>query len=349
MPDIAQRVSRVSDILTEYNDKLFIAYSGGKDSSAVVKIICEALQSAKAPDLDIELVYCDTGVENPIVDRFVHSCIKGMNDEFASKKLPIKCTVLVPEVHQSYLVRVIGRGYPPPTNSFRWCTKDTRIRPVKKFIDSIQGQRTIAVGTRMGESQQRDRSLAKSFDFDQEIPLFQKQRDGFSEATLFTPIIDFDVDDVWETLVELDSPTSIPVHDLAKLYKDGGGECPTMRDFKDKPCSRARFGCWTCTVVRKDKSAIKMIEQGHLELEPYLGFRDWLIEIRNLPEYRCKKRRNGRDGPGPFNLYARKVILERLRQLELTVGSSLLSSLQAETIEALWAKDRADPDYALIE
>lgn len=315
----------------------------------MVKIICAALERTEAPNLNIEIIYCDTGVENPIVDRFVHSCISGMNEEFKTWGLPIKCTVLSPDAHQSYLVRVIGRGYPPPTNSFRWCTKDTRIRPVKKFISAIEGQRTIAVGTRMGESQQRDRSLAKSFDFDSDIPFFQKQRDGFAEATLFTPIIDFGVDDVWEALSELKSPVSIPVHDLAKLYKDGGGECPTMRDFTDKPCSKARFGCWTCTVVRKDKSALKMIEQGHKELEPYLEFRDWLIEIRNLPEYRCRKRRNGRDGPGPLNLHARQVVLDRLRQLETVVGSRLLSEQQVEIIEELWAKDRADPAYALIE
>src|SRR5262249_23609797 len=157
----------------------------------------------------------------------------------------------------------------------------------------------IAVGTRIGESVQRDRSLKKSIDFASSDKFYQRQREGFSGAMLFTPIIDFDVADVWETLVTLESPKSICAATLAQLYKDGSGECPTIRDFKDKPCSKARFGCWTCTVVRRDRSAERMILQGYRELVPFFKFREWLLEIRNDASYRCGFRRNGAPGPGP--------------------------------------------------
>lgn len=346
---IEERIIIISKLLEKLDGKIFIAYSGGKDSTAVLKLLFESYLRTKSSNAEFEIIYCDTGVENPVIDRYVHNCLSALEQEFKHGNWPFSCKILHPETKQTYLVRVIGRGYPPPTNSFRWCTKDTRIRPVKHFIQSQGRDPIIAVGTRYGESTQRDRTLRKSEEDASNSSFFQKQRDGYNEAVLFTPIIDFDVDDVWEALITLEKPIAIPTGTLVKLYKDGGAECPAIRDFKDKPCSKARFGCWTCTVVRKDKSAQNMIAEGYVELIPFLEFRDWLVEIRNKPEYRCKYRRNGREGLGPFNLYARQVIFDRLKKLENEVGYAILSQKQEDAIKMLWQKDLESDAYAKLE
>ena len=346
---IEDRLAYIQNQFSAFPSTVYIGFSGGKDSSAVVKLLYTALQKNKVSSCKFVVVCCDTGVENPIIDRFVKTTLLLIKREAREDGLRFDCEIIKPKIDQSFFVRIIGRGYPPPTNNFRWCTKDIRIRPFQSFLKELNQERLIAVGTRVGESHQRDRSLRKSIDFDSDEKFYQRQREGFPGAILFTPIIDFNVEDVWETLVQLESPKSINIAELVRFYKDGSGECPTIRDFKDKPCSKARFGCWTCTVVRRDRSAERMILQGYNELEPYFRFRQWLLDIRNNPEYRCRYRRNGQLGPGPFNLRARMMILEKVNLLEIEIGCPVLSSHQRTRINELWERDSESADYTMLE
>lgn len=349
MTSLRKRVEFVAEEMESFPRVVHVGFSGGKDSSAVVKILLSALRLLKGKGPRVEIIYCDTGVENPIIDRFVKGTLRKLDKECRATKVRAATKVIRPQTTQSFFVRIIGRGYPPPTNSFRWCTTDIRIRPFQHFLRSQTDRTLIAVGTRMGESAQRDRSMKKASASSTGLEFYQRQRDGFPGATLFTPIIDFSVEDVWSSLVDLEFPKAIDVGKLAKLYKDGGGECPAIRDFKDKPCSRARFGCWTCTVVRRDRSSENMISQGHDELRPLLAFREWLTSIRNVSEYRCRLRRSGKDGPGPFTLKARSMLLARITSLEAEIGKVLLSSDQRAEIERLWKLDLESESYSPIE
>ena len=348
MSVVDERVAYVAVEMRRFPDKVHIGFSGGKDSSAVVKILLNAQLQLKGRKPKIEIIYCDTEVENQIIDRYVKTTLRRLDAEFRTLKINAATKIIRPLTKQSFFVRLIGRGYPPPTNSFRWCTTDIRIRPFQSFLRH-QKQVLIAVGTRMGESQQRDRSLKKSSISREGYEFYQRQREGFSAATLFAPIIDFSVEDVWDSLLELELPAALNAGTLAQLYKDGGGECPAIRDFEDKPCSRARFGCWTCTVVRRDRSTENMIAQGYDELRPYFAFREWLTQMRNEPANRCRLRRSGAEGPGPLTLEARALVLKRTRVLEGLTGRRILSKAQESEIERLWELDRRDPSYSSIE
>jgi DNA sulfur modification protein DndC len=240
---------------------------------------------------------------------------------------------------------VIGRGYPPPTQFFRWCTKDLRIRPVQKFISNVGGNALVILGTRRGESAQRDRVLGNPVDG----PFIQKQTEGMICTSVYSPIVDFNLVDVWSALTELPFPKSIDAGALAAIYRDGGGECPIIRETNDKPCASARFGCWTCTVVRRDKSAENLIEAGYNHVQPYHAFRRWLTEIRNCPEMRCVRRRNGTDGMGPFTLEGRKTILDRVKVLEASVNSQIIDAGEEAEIERLWRADLASSVYRSID
>ncbi len=89
------------------------------------------------------------------------------------------------------------------------------------------------------------------------------------------------------------------------------------------------------------------VEAGFGEFEPLLDFRDWLVAIRNDPNRRLARRRDGRflvaaNGthvPGPFNLTTRAEILERLLQLQEVVGRQLIDRAELERIRSLWAED----------
>ena len=101
-----------------------------------------------------------------------------------------------------------------------------------------------------------------------------------------------------------------------------------------------RMGCWICTVVRKDRSAEDLIRRGHLQLEPYLQFRDWLSHFRDNPRYRRKRRRNGHDGPGPITIQGRRIILSKLLRLQKKVKTKLITDSDLALIYSEWKRDR---------
>lgn len=85
---------------------------------------------------------------------------------------------------------------------------------------------------------------------------------------------------------------------LIELYSGAdSGECPfagySSKEDQQQSCGQSRFGCWICTVVQEDKSLNGFIRSGHRELIPLAEFRKWLMSIRDVPEYREKKRRDG--------------------------------------------------------
>jgi len=312
-----------------------IAFSGGKDSTAALKIILAAYRKSGLASLNLTVIYCDTGVENPVLDVYVKSLFRALETEFARCGERFNTRILQAPVQDRFFVRIVGRGYPPPTNSFRWCTPSLRIRPVSRFIESQDPQNTVVVlGLRRSESEQRDRSMKKSRD-----GVWQKQREGNRDYDLFLPILDLTVSDVWDAVFWLSAPTSIRPQRLEQLYRDASGECPVIKAPSAPPCASGRFGCWTCTVVRRDKSASKLIEAGYVELKPYLEFRNWLSEIRNDPDMRWPQRRSGSPGMGPFTIEARKAILRRIDKLEDVTRSEILNATERGVIAGLWRLD----------
>lgn len=102
----------------------------------------------------------------------------------------------------------------------------------------------------------------------------------------------------------------------------------------------ARFGCWTCTVVKKDRSlgALADGEDGE-RLEPMIAFRDRLREVSDDPRYRATRRRNGQPGNGPLTLEARRMLFDELLAVQEEVGQQLISDREIELIRDTWARD----------
>lgn len=310
-----------------------IAFSGGKDSTAILRIMLAAAKRLTSNCPKMYLIYCDTRVENPLIDKYVKNLLLDLRVEFDNASTPVEVIVLSAPVADSFFVKVIGRGYPTPTNSFRWCTKGLRIKPVERFLDQMSAQDPVVVlGLRRDESEQRRRTLASS-------EKWGKQKEGKLKHDIYMPILDFSVSDVWDAIFVLPKPASVEPKLIESIYWDASGECPIIREPNSTPCASGRFGCWTCTVVRKDRSAIKLIEAGHEELAPFLEFRNWIASFRSDLDKRWPERRNGRASPGPFTISARKEILERVRALEVATDSQIITADEASEIERLWTLD----------
>ena len=167
-------------------------------------------------------------------------------------------------------------------------------------------------------------------------------------------------------LMQLKPPWGGSHRDHVTLYRNaGGGDCPLVLSKEDAPScgtTSPRFGCWTCTVIKKDRSLRGLIDSGHEDeekLEAFVDFREWLITLRENDANRMTVRRdgkiklrtNGKIVMGPFRFEAREEILERLRKLEGEVGERLISPSEIEMIKDIWRVDRIREDgrLALIE
>lgn len=331
-----------------------IGFSGGKDSTLVAHAVLEALLAITPASRtrEVHIVSNDTLVESPLVIAHMNMVQTQIKDAAQNLGLPVTVITTHPDMEKSFWSLLIGKGYPSPNQSMRWCTDRLKIQPTSSYIlnnVSKHGAAIVVLGVRKDESNSRRNSIDK----------FQNLEDSnltphaaLPGAFIYRPIVDLALDDVWEILGEYPPPWGGTHKNLIQLYRDaGGGECPVVLSQEEAPgcgTSSSRFGCWTCTVVEKDKSLQGFIDVGNHHFKALVDFRDWLKEIRNKPEYRQVERRNGRMQfdlltgkhiPGPFTIQARKIIFDRLREAEKQFGDKLISKEEIDIIEATWAEE----------
>jgi DNA sulfur modification protein DndC len=108
-----------------------IGYSGGKDSSAILQLIWDAIAGlpAEKRKKTVHVITTDTLVENPIVAGWVRQSIEQMKIAALEQNMPFEPRLLYPEVKETFWVGLIGKGYPAPRGKFRWCTERLKINP----------------------------------------------------------------------------------------------------------------------------------------------------------------------------------------------------------------------------
>ncbi len=80
------------------------------------------------------------------------------------QEMPVQPHKLTPEVASSFWVNLIGRGYPAPSQKFRWCTERLKIKPSNAFIRGVvqkYGEAILVLGTRKAESQRRAANIER--------------------------------------------------------------------------------------------------------------------------------------------------------------------------------------------
>ena len=329
-----------------------VAFSGGKDSTLVAHLVFDILLELPPPlrQRQVFFVSNDTLVESPLVVKHMRDTLDGIVKAAEIFKLPVRGQVTIPKLTETFWTLLIGKGYPSPNRNMRWCTDRLKIQPTSQFIldaAAENGAAIIVLGVRKDESSTRKASIESH----QNIAGSNLTPHGsLPNAFVYRPIVDLSTDEVWEFLAS-HNPQWGGTHDgLIKLYREAaGGECPIVLSQEEAPgcgTNSSRFGCWTCTVVNKDKSLQGFVDVGKTEFQPLLEFRDWLVEIRNLPEYRQVERRNGtvtvkggKHIPGPFTVEARQMILKRLLKVQTQFESELISQAEIDLIKQIWAED----------
>lgn len=112
-----------------------IAYSGGKDSSATVSFVVWAIRNKLVPAPEkLYVLYADTRQElTPLwatADRFLTEL----------RTQGVDARRVVPSLDNRFYVYMLGRGVPPPSNTFRWCTERLKIKPMEDELEQVFNQ-----------------------------------------------------------------------------------------------------------------------------------------------------------------------------------------------------------------
>lgn len=363
--------TRIKTLFLEDSVPWVVGYSGGKDSTATLQLVWNALRDMPEDARVLKKVYVistDTLVESPIVARWVKVSLQRMAEEAKAQSLPIEVHQLTPRLTDTFWVNLIGKGYAAPRNLFRWCTSRLKIDPSNTFIQEVvaaYGEAILVLGTRKAESAKRAQTMEK---YEQ-----KRVRDALSptgsllNTLVFTPIENWSDDEVWTYLLQVRNPWGHPNTDLLTMYKGAttDGECPLVLDLGTPSCGNSRFGCWVCTLVDQDKSMAAMIQNDFEKawLTPLLELRNELGDFEKDRERRDFRRMHGqllihndRLVPGPYTKEWREYWLRRLLEVEKEIQATapdefrsiqLITQEELDEIRRIWVEDKHEFDDAL--
>jgi DNA sulfur modification protein DndC len=322
-----------------------VGFSGGKDSTMLASLIFDAVLSVPAEKrTKAILVLCtDTRVEIPAIVEMVEGTLDKMRRCSEQHGLGVDVNLLRPPSEESFWVNIIGRGYPPPNRTFRWCTQRMKIDPVNVFVRqrrSHWGDAILHLGARRAESATRAQTMAGI-----EARNGLRRHPDLPRVWVSNPIEYLSTEEVWAYLLQKPNPWGGDNRPLYKLYANASnGECPIQIDTSTPSCGNSRFGCWTCTVVERDNASEGLLASGDERMEKLIEFRETLLYYRDPANgKRDMKRMNGNEGPGPLTIGARRELLTHLLKLQEQTGLKLISEDELFLIQQFW-KTARNPD-----
>ncbi|WP_199177452.1 DNA phosphorothioation system sulfurtransferase DndC [Geothermobacter hydrogeniphilus] len=367
-------IKQVQEIYLADDIPWVVGYSGGKDSTAALQLVWMALADLpkKKRHKIVHVITNDTLVENPIVALWVNRSLKQIETAAEAQSLPVKPHKLEPVINDTFWVKMLGWGYPAPRPKFRWCTSRLKIDPTSRFIQrvvSTNGEAIVVLGTRKAESSARAHVMEKHAQKSTRTHL--SEHTSLTNAWIYPPIGDWSNDDVWTFLMQIDNPWGYDNKDLLTMYQGAteGGECPLVIDTNTQSCGNSRFGCWTCTLVDKDRSMEAMILNDE-EKEWMLP----LLELRNAMDFRTMGERgdrnvrdfrrmhgkvqifNGEPIPGPYIQSFRENLLRLLLQAQQWIRANgpeevrsidLITLAELRKIREIWVTEKHEIEDSL--
>ena len=276
-----------------------VGFSGGKDSTMLAALIFDVILSVPEGQRkkEVSVVCTDTRVEIPAIAEMIEGTLDRMRWCSQSNGLNIEAHLLKPIYEESFWVNIIGRGYPPPNRTFRWCTQRMKIDPVNEFVKQRMGhwgEAILHLGARRAESSTRAQTMAG-----------RQSRNGLNRhpdlprVWVSNPIQYLSTEEVWAYLLQNPNPWGGDNRPLYKLYASASnGECPIQIDTSTPSCGASRFGCWTCTVVERDKASEGLLASGDERMERLIEFREKLQFFRDPAQRQTRPPPHERQ-PGP--------------------------------------------------
>lgn len=303
------------------------AWSWGKDSTTVVTLVTQLINTGQIPaPKSFTIFAADTRME--LIPLWLSAqVIKKQLEERG-----VKVEIVTAPIDDRFLVYILGRGVPPPSNTFRWCTGQIKVEPmelaVKEFIQERNEKVLMLTGVRLGESAVRDQRINTSCSKDGGECGQGWYQTGLQNdlCSTLAPILHWRVCNVWDWL-KIFAP--MPKHGgwnttlLADAY--GGDEAEEIN---------ARTGCLGCPLVEKDKSLDTILKNPKWEyLRPLKRLKVLYREMR-FPKHRLRKNGNEfkKDGKlaknqyrmGPLTLEARRYFLSEILLIQEEVNQNAI-------------------------
>lgn len=295
--EVAEAAISRLDLWLSEGRPLCVALSWGKDSTAVLVLLLEAMRRRKDKGQSLPCCYAitsDTTIENPALAGYFEMMGGELERYCIRAGLPLEYRQVTPPLSATFSYVTVGRGkLPRYPGMSRDCSVDWKIQPInkaKRAIEQETGQPIITlVGTRISESAERAERMQQRGDTAASV---NTGPDGDQYAT---PIAEWELEDVWGLLTFCDQREGRQLYQTftkhfdmtVELYRDAnGGECVAGLGDKHLNTSAcgARFGCYLCVATgEQDKSMRSMIAtepDKHGHLEPLSRIRDWLSAIR---------------------------------------------------------------------
>jgi len=314
-----------------------IAFSGGKDSSAVVAAVVHLILTGRVErPKSLTILMSDTRMELPPL--FI-TAMKIL-EEVRAKGFETR--IVMPVMDDRFFVYMLGRGVPPPSNTFRWCTAQLKIEPMIAALKSLRdeyGQKFLMLtGVRIGESAVRDQRIAMSCGKNNS----ECGQGWFQEATpeavadTLAPLLHWRLCHVWDWLTIFQSDHGFSTSFIAAVY----GQDENLE-------THARTGCVGCNLASRDFALEQIIERPQwTQYRPLMELRPLYAELKK-PENRLRKdgTETRKDGSlvsnpcrmGPLTLDARRYGLERILDIQARAGVDLINAEEQVRIEELVA------------
>jgi DNA sulfur modification protein DndC len=303
-PRVQESLEILDRALGDRGEGVVVAYSGGKDSTALALLLLDWIDLSGRP-LTVTLLHGDTLSEIPEVEYWARAFAErylGMLSRRGSRGV---FRVVRPEPWESFYWRALIRGYAAPSFKWRWCVELLKRRPSLRFLSGLGGGAVVLLGHRDSESPARARALSLRT---RSCPLapgscFAYYMSLDSGAERVYPIRSWRDRDVWAYLRRWQEKLGI-LGQLFHLY--GYGLVP------------ARYGCWHCTLVKVQLGHV-VLGGGHLYFE---AVRKIYRAVNDLPELRAAKDR-GYSSRGFLLAPARSLILNAMSLAERLSGIRL--------------------------
>jgi DNA sulfur modification protein DndC len=312
----------------------------GKDSAATVTLIAHLIKTGEIPKPEsLTILYADTRQELPplhtsalnILDTLKHRL------QYLFNEGCFETRVVLPELDHRYFVYMLGRGVPPPSNTFRWCTPKLKVMSMERELEALRQERgekfLMLTGVRIGESAARDQRIAVSCTKDggECGQGWFQQSTSKAIADTLAPLLHWRVCHVWDWLLHADLELGFSTFEIAQVYGQdvSDGEEPL----------NARTGCMGCPLVQRDAALDRVVAQPEWAyLAPLQRLRSLYGEIKK-PQYRLRKHgevnKNGalaakQNRLGPLHMEARHWMLEQILGIQAEVNREAIAQGRPE-------------------
>lgn len=297
-----------------------VGFSGGKDSTATITFIDWAIKTGQVQrPANLIAIYCDTAMELPSLESNAHQLLDHLERTGWRTIRTIPQLETKPTKTERFFVTMLGRGYPPPSSRFRWCTqrmKADKIDAAYKLVFQEYGEDFLGIdGIRKGESAARDQIIVASCSSDDGEcgqGWFHKNQRG--SGYNLSPLLHWRICHIWDWLMIADLEHGYPTRGVAETYGFEEGDDPS--DLS------GRTGCIGCPLVtcgnkskpKPDKALATVLQSDRWShLAPYQKLSEIYWQLRWNETTRHKKEGGGK---GCLTITARRWALAEILAIQ---------------------------------